>query len=537
MSRRGSLTSLINAVARDAARQAKENERAQLSAQRAREQASKASERQRLLLQKEEKAAYLEQRAYKVEDLNYDLSQRIKELEDLLNHTLNVDDTIRFNDLKNRKHYPSFVLPDHLAKKLTEPNLESFSSVIEKPNKLIMFLPGVQKKYDATINAAQVEFEKALDLFQKQLAEQEEMIIKFKSEYEKNRALFEDEKNKHNLEIDEFQKHYEAGEGDAIVGYCSMVLERSSYPNGFPQEFRLAYSDESKELVVDYELPSIKIVPVEESYKFIKTKDEIISKQRKTTDIASIYQDVVASVCLRTIHELLEADQGNWLDVIVFNGFVSGIDSSTGKNVRPCIISIRTTKERFSQLILERVDKRACLRNLGAQISPRPNEMVAIKPVVTFDMVDKRFVQGSDVLSDLDVRPNIMDLTPFEFENLVSNLFSQIGFETKQTRSSKDGGVDAVAFDNRPILGGKVVIQAKRYKNVVGVSAVRDLYGTMINEGASKGILVTTSHYGPDAYNFANDKPIELIDGGGLIYLLNQNGIEAKIIFEQGSEN
>jgi len=532
LSRRGSLTSLINAVARDAARQAKENERAQLSAQRAREQASKASERQRLLLQKEEKAAYLEQRAYKVEDLNYDLSQRIKELEDLLNHTLNVDDTIRFTDLKNRKHYPSFVLPDHLAKKLTEPNLESFSSVIEKPNKLIMFLPGVQKKYDATINAAQVEFEKALDLFQKQLAEQEEMIIKFKSEYEKNRALFEDEKNKHNLEIDEFQKHYEAGEGDAIVGYCSMVLERSSYPNGFPQEFRLAYSDESKELVVDYELPSIKIVPVEESYKFIKTKDEIISKQRKTTDIASIYQDVVASVCLRTIHELLEADQGNWLDVIVFNGFVSGIDSSTGKNVRPCIISIRTTKERFSQLILERVDKRACLRNLGAQLSPRPNEMVAIKPVVTFDMVDKRFVQGSDVLSDLDVRPNIMDLTPFEFENLVSNLFSQIGFETKQTRSSKDGGVDAVAFDNRPILGGKVVIQAKRYKNVVGVSAVRDLYGTMINEGASKGILVTTSHYGPDAYNFANDKPIELIDGGGLIYLLNQNGVEAKIIFE-----
>ena len=80
-------------------------------------------------------------------------------------------------------------------------------------------------------------------------------------------------------------------------------------------------------------------------------------------------------------------------------------------------------------------------------------------------------------------------------------------------------------------IQGKVVIQAKRYKNTVGVSAVRDLYGTMLNEGANKGILVATSGYGPDAFTFAKDKPIELIDGGGLLYLLDQVGIKANIIF------
>jgi restriction system protein len=90
-----------------------------------------------------------------------------------------------------------------------------------------------------------------------------------------------------------------------------------------------------------------------------------------------------------------------------------------------------------------------------------------------------------------------MDLNPHEFEALVSNLFSKMGLETKLTRSTKDGGVDAVAYDKRPVLGGKVVIQAKRYRHTVGVSAVRDLYGTMMNEGANKGILVTTAGYGP----------------------------------------
>ena len=90
--------------------------------------------------------------------------------------------------------------------------------------------------------------------------------------------------------------------------------------------------------------------------------------------------------------------------------------------------------------------------------------------------------------------------------------------------------MDAVAFDTRPVLGGKVVIQAKRYRDTVGVSAVRDLYGAMLNEGANKGVLVCTSGYGPDAYNFAKDKPIELIDAGGLLYLLREHvGVIARI--------
>ena len=62
------------------------------------------------------------------------------------------------------------------------------------------------------------------------------------------------------------------------------------------------------------------------------------------------------------------------------------------------------------------------------------------------------------------------------------------------------------------------------------MSAVRDLYGTMMNEGANKGILVCTSGYGADAYNFSKDKPIELIDGGGLLYLLREHaGLDARI--------
>ncbi|PYT29349.1 MAG: hypothetical protein DMG57_12040 [Acidobacteria bacterium] len=60
--------------------------------------------------------------------------------------------------------------------------------------------------------------------------------------------------------------------------------------------------------------------------------------------------------------------------------------------------------------------------------------------------------------------------------------------------------------------------ETHRYRHTVGVSAVRDLFGTMNHEGANKGILVTTSSFRPDAYDFIRGKPVELIDGGGLLY-------------------
>ena len=146
-------------------------------------------------------------------------------------------------------------------------------------------------------------------------------------------------------------------------------------------------------------------------------------------------------------------------------------------------------------------------------------------------MVDPRFIEEADVISTLDQRPNLMDLSPSEFESLITNLFQKMGLETRLTQASRDGGVDCVAYDPRPIFGGKVVIQAKRYKDTVGVSAVRDLFGTVQNEGASKGILVATSGYGPAAYEFASGKPLELLSGSHLLHLLQEHaGIEARII-------
>lgn len=50
-----------------------------------------------------------------------------------------------------------------------------------------------------------------------------------------------------------------------------------------------------------------------------------------------------------------------------------------------------------------------------------------------------------------------------------------------------------------------------------------------MNEGANRGILVTTSNYGADAYRFAQGKPLTLLNGGNLLALLADHGHKAKI--------
>ena len=53
----------------------------------------------------------------------------------------------------------------------------------------------------------------------------------------------------------------------------------------------------------------------------------------------------------------------------------------------------------------------------------------------------------------------------------------------------------------------------------------------MQNEGASKGILVTTSGYGAASFQFAQGKPLERLSGANLLYLLAEHaGINARIV-------
>nr|WP_237419428.1 restriction endonuclease [Kitasatospora sp. SID7827] len=120
-------------------------------------------------------------------------------------------------------------------------------------------------------------------------------------------------------------------------------------------------------------------------------------------------------------------------------------------------------------------------------------------------------------------------MDPLEFEELIAELFRRRGLRTSTTARSGDEGVDVLAEDPDPITGGKIVIQAKRYRRTVPPSAVRDLESTMRRQGANRGILVTTAGFGPGSRKHAEGQPLTLVDGPMLLELLREQGLPGRL--------
>lgn len=120
---------------------------------------------------------------------------------------------------------------------------------------------------------------------------------------------------------------------------------------------------------------------------------------------------------------------------------------------------------------------------------------------------------------------SLLTLDAVQFENLVNMLLTKMGLIASTTKRSGDGGVDIIATNEQPILGGKYVIQCKRYApgNKVGEPAVRELFGVMMHENANKGILITTSDFSRQAKSFSRNKAIELLNGDSILSLLNKH--------------
>ena len=312
-----------------------------------------------------------------------------------------------------------------------------------------------------------------------------------------------------------------------------MVLDNSIYADFFPKSFELEYNPQNQILIVDYQLPTPSDPPSVVEVKYVASTDSFTEKPMPQRQRDQLFDEILYQIALRTIHELFEADTVSALLAVVFNGWVHSIDPSTGQETDSCVISIQAGRDEFLAINLASVDSKACFKKLKGVGAAKLHGLTAVAPLLVMSREDKRFVESRAVADSIAEGDNLAAMDWEDFEHLIRELFeaefASSGSEVKVTQASRDGGVDAVIFDPDPLHGGKTVIQAKRYTNTVGVSAVRDLYGTMLNEGANKGILVTTSDYGPDAYEFAKGKPLVLLTGGNLLHLLESHGHKARI--------
>jgi restriction system protein len=126
-------------------------------------------------------------------------------------------------------------------------------------------------------------------------------------------------------------------------------------------------------------------------------------------------------------------------------------------------------------------------------------------------------------LDDRQLLAMLKGLKPSEFEEFIADMFRHMGYDAVLTGRSGDGGIDIEMRKG----GLEYFVQCKKFitRNVTPHD-VRDFYGAISGRGVSgRGFFITTNIFTLQAERFAEDKPIELVDGNGLVRLIRENGL------------
>jgi restriction system protein len=133
-----------------------------------------------------------------------------------------------------------------------------------------------------------------------------------------------------------------------------------------------------------------------------------------------------------------------------------------------------------------------------------------------------------------EILARVKQLPPEGFEQLVLYLLVGMGYggsisDVQGVARGADGGIDGVV--NQDYLGlDRIYIQAKRWEGSVGSPVIQRFAGSLDEQGAKKGVVMTTSTFSQpalDSVNRIKDKRIILVDGQRMAELMLKHNIGA----------
>lgn len=139
----------------------------------------------------------------------------------------------------------------------------------------------------------------------------------------------------------------------------------------------------------------------------------------------------------------------------------------------------------------------------------------------------KKFQRNKDIKKYINKSINEVDkMTGIEFETFLKCHFQNLGFRTETTPATGDYGADLILRKNNE----KIIVQAKRYKDKVGIKAIQEVVAAVGHYKAQKGYVVTNSYFTKSAINLANSNSIELWDRKKIIEIMTKDvGLQQKL--------
>lgn len=373
--RRGVLAAYVQ-IQREAENERQRRERAAQRARREAQRAAAARTRAQMQDQRQRERLYAAERAQEAADNTFELDQQVRALESILAATLGVDD---FLDLEALTRPPRESVFDEgrVGPVPAPPRLESFLPAA--PSGLGRVFGG--SRHAEEVSRAHLAFDQAVTRHTHEVRQRADRVEVARRRHEAEVDRIRRDHQQHVEQVRALQRGLGEAQPAAVIRYLDLVLEAADYPDDFPHTWTLSFSAHSRVLEVDYELPSVEVVPPVRSYRYVKSTDAITETARPATQVRALYASVIAQTGLRVVHELLEADRAGLVDAVVLNCHVSTDDAATGRATRVCLLALATSRRKFLDVDLAKVDPAACLSHLEARLSRDPAKLAPVEPV------------------------------------------------------------------------------------------------------------------------------------------------------------
>jgi len=197
---------------------------------------------------------------------------------------------------------------------------------------------------------------------------------------------------------------------NAVIEFLDAALSHSEYPDMFPMRWEMSFEAETGSLVVDYELPAPENFPTLKAVKFDVLRDTFAQSYWSESEVAQLYESAIYQTCLRTLHDLLAADEAEVISSVTFNGWVNFTDKVRAMPARACILSVQATRSAISQANLLAADPKTTFKKLKGVAGAKLADLAAVVPIMWLKRADDPPVAASDAIETSKINNVLADI-------------------------------------------------------------------------------------------------------------------------------
>ncbi|MFE3226603.1 hypothetical protein [Nocardia sp. NPDC059228] len=375
-----------NEAVREAQRSVREQQRAAAAAMR-------ASAAERAAAERAAKLAHIAAREAEAAEKNAQLAVTYDEIDNLLNATLETDDWVNLESLREHVEDLLFDRPELLVPSLAPRYRPTPARPIFKPPAPPSSLSGAlggNRRHAMNVEAAQREYLSRVQQWEIALTQTCARNAELRDEWRQREASrcsaladaqrrleqLNTERRKQaelsNARLDGLITRLSERQPAAMDEYVAIVLANSIYPEAFEVSYEHSFDADDHELRITVLAPHPDTFPTSKAFRYNKSNDEITTTVMSAADTKRRYASAIAQTALRTAHEMFEADREGIIDSVALTVAVDTVDSATGHDTRIDLVRLATDRPDFLPIELSRVEPAATLAYLSAAVSKNP---------------------------------------------------------------------------------------------------------------------------------------------------------------------